>query len=138
MIAEENKALVVKMADEIFNKKNVDALGDFMAEDMVDHNPPPGGKPGLQGLKDAMRMFTGAFPDMSFQIEDLIAEEDKVVMRITSTGTHQGDLMGIAATGKKISYGEIHVGWIAGGKIVEHWGIEDQMGMMQQLGVIPS
>ena len=66
MIAEENKALVVKMADEIFNKKNVDALGDFMAEDMVDHNPPPGGKPGLEGLKDAMRKFMGAFPDMSF------------------------------------------------------------------------
>ena len=83
-------------------------------------------------------MFMGAFPDMSFLIENLIAEEDKVVMRITSTGTHHGDLIGIAATGKKISYGEIHVVRLAGGKIVEHWGIEDQMGMMQQLGVIPS
>ena len=138
MSAEENKAIVQRMTEEIFNKKNVDALGDFMAEDMVDHNPPPTDKPGLEGVKDMFRMFLSAFPDLSIQVDDVIAEGDKVVMRATTTGTHQGDFMGIAATGKKISYGEIHIVRIAGGKMVEHWGIEDQMGMMQQLGVVPS
>ena len=63
MTTEKNKAIVRKMAGEIFNNKNVDALGDFMAEDIGDHNPPPGSKPGLEGLKYAMRTFMGAFPD---------------------------------------------------------------------------
>ena len=138
MSEQENKAIVQGMIDEIFNKKNVDALGNFMAEDMVDHNPPPTDKPGLEGMKDMMRMYLSAFPDLSVQVEDIIAEGDKVVMRATTSGTHQGEFMGIAATGKKVSFGEIHVIRIAGGKMVEHWGIEDQMGMMQQLGVIPS
>ena len=138
MSEQENKALVQRMADEIFNKKNVDALGDFMAEDMLDHNPPPIDKPGLEGLKEMFRMYFSAFPDLNIHVDDMIAEGDKVVMRATSTGTHQGDFMGIPATGKKVSFGEIHVVRIAGGKMVEHWGIEDQMGMMQQLRVIPS
>ena len=138
MSEKENKEIFQRMTEEIFNKKNVDALGDFMAEDMVDHNPPPIEKPGLEGLKDMFRMYFSAFPDIKIQVEDVIAEGDKVVMRATTTGTHQGEFMGIPATGKTVSFGEIHVVRIEGGKMVEHWGIEDQMGMMQQLGVIPS
>ena len=138
MSGEENKALIRRMTEEIFNKKNVDALGDFMAGDMVDHNPPPTDKPGLKGLKDAFRIFFSALPDLSVQVDDVIAEGDKVVMRVTTTGTHQGDFMGITANGKKVSFGEIHVVRFDGGKMVEHWGIADQMGMMQQLGVVPS
>ena len=138
MSEQENKEIVRRMVEEILNNHNVDALGDFMSADMVDHNPPPGVKPGLEGMKEAMGMFISAFPDFNVQIDDVIAEGDTVVMRATSSGTHQGDFMGIAATGKKISYGEIHVVRIAGGKMVEHWGVEDQMGMMQQLGVVPS
>ena len=116
----------------------MDALGDFLAEDIVDHNPPPNVEPGIAGIKVMFREFFAAFPDMSVQVDDLIAEGDKVVMRVTTTGTHQGDFMGIAATGKKVSFGEIHILRIADGKMAEHWGVEDQMGMMQQLGVIPS
>lgn len=138
MSTEENKAIIQRFVDEVLNKKNVDALGDFMAEDMVDHNPPPIEKPGLEGMKDMIRMFFNAFPDLEVQVHDVIAEGDKVVMRGTTTGTHQGEFMGIAATGKKVSYGEIHVLRMADGKMAEHWGVEDQMGMMQQLGVIPS
>ena len=138
MSTEDNKAVVRRMIEEIMNNHNVDSLGDFMAADLIEHNPPPKGKPGLEGMKDGMRMFFGAFPDLKIQIDDMIAEGDKVVMRATTTGTHQGDFMGIAATGKNISYGAIHVVRISDGKIVEHWGLEDQMGMMQQLGVIPS
>lgn len=138
MSAEENKAVVRAMVEEVFNKKNVDALGDYIAEDMVDHNPPPTDKPGLEGYKDMFRMYLSAFPDLNLQVDDVLAEGDKVVMRVTTTGTHQGDFAGIAATGKKVSFGEIHVVRVADGKMVEHWGVEDQMGMMQQLGVIPS
>jgi steroid delta-isomerase-like uncharacterized protein len=122
MSTEENKTIIKRFIDEVLNKKNVDAVGDFMADDMVDHNPPPGDKPGLDGMKDMMRMFFNAFPDLEVRVEDLIAEGDKVVMRATTTGTHQGDFMGIPATGKKISYGEIHVLRMADGKMAEHWG----------------
>jgi len=83
-------------------------------------------------------MFLNAFPDIHIEVEDLIAEEDTVVMRATTTGTHQGDFMGIPATGKKVSNGEVHLVKIAGGKFVEHWGFERQMGLMQQLRVISS
>jgi len=109
MSTEDNKAVVRRMIEEIMNNHNVDSLGDFMAADLIEHNPAPKGKPGLEGMKDAMRMFFGAFPDLKIQIDDMVAEGDKVVMRATTTGTHQGDLMGIAATGKNISYGAIHV-----------------------------
>ena len=138
MAEQENKAVVQGMIEELFNKKNVDALGDFFAEDMVDHNPPPTDKTGLEGMKEMFHMFLSAFPDIHIEIEDLIAEGDTVVMRGTTTGTHQGDFMGIPTTGKKVSYGEIHIVRVVGGKMVEHWGVEDQMGLMQQLGVVPS
>lgn len=138
MAEQENKAVVEGMIEELFNKKNVDSLGDFSAEGVVERNPPPTTKPGLEGMKEMFHMFLNAFPDIHIEVEDLIAEGDAVVMRATTTGTHQGDFMGIPATGKKVSYGEIHIVKIAGGKFVEHWGVEDQMGLMQQLGVIPS
>jgi len=138
MAEQENKAIVEGMIEELFNKKNVGALGDFFAEDMIDHNPPPTTKPGLEGTKEMFHMFLNAFPDIHIEVEDLIAEEDTVVMRATTTGTHQGDFMGIPATGKKVSNGEVHLVKIAGGKFVEHWGFERQMGLMQQLRVISS
>ena len=68
---------------------------------MVDHNPPPTTKPGLEGMKEMFHMFFNAFPDIHIEVEDLIAEGDTVVMRATTTGTHQGDFMGIPATGKR-------------------------------------
>ena len=81
-------------------------------------------------------MFRNGFPDLAVSDVDLIAEGDKVVMRHVTTGTHQGDFMGIAATGRRISVNEIHIVRLADGKIVEHWGVEDNLGMMQQLGVV--
>ena len=81
-------------------------------------------------------MFRNAFPDLAITEEDLIAEDDKVVMRQVTTGTHQGDFMGIAATGKKVEMHDIHIVRLADDKIVEHWGVEDNLGMMQQLGVV--
>ena len=80
----------------------------------------------------------GAFPDLHVTVEDLIAEGDKIVGRVTLTGTHQGELLGIPATGKKVAFSEIHIVRISNGKAVEHWEIADIMSMMQQLGVIPS
>ena len=80
----------------------------------------------------------GAFPDLRVKVEDLIAEGDKIVGRVTLTGTHQGELMGIPATGKKVSFSEILIVRISNGKAVEQWEVADTMSRMQQLGVIPS
>ncbi|MDP6549503.1 MAG: ester cyclase [Dehalococcoidia bacterium] len=137
MSVEENKALFRRFVEEVENQKNVDIVDEFFTADYLDHNPPPFGEPGIAGFKRALGIFFSAFPDLHVEIEDLIAEGDRVVGRLKTTGTHQGDLMGIAPTGKQIDLMEIHIVRYAGGKVVEHWGMEDHMSMMQQLGVIP-
>jgi steroid delta-isomerase-like uncharacterized protein len=137
MSLEENKALFRRFIEEVENAKNADAVDHFFAADYLDHNPPPFGEPGIEGFKQALEMFFAAFPDLHVEVEDLIAEGDRVVGRMRTTGTHQGDLMGIPPTGKQIDLAEIHIVRLSGGKVVEHWGMEDNMSMMQQLGVIP-
>ena len=108
-----------------------------MAPDMVDHNLMPGQKPGVEGMKEMMGMFFAAFPDLQATIDQLVAEGDLVVGRMTNTGTHKGDFMGIAATNKRVTFTEMHMIRVANGKAAEHWGNSDDMGMMQQLGVVP-
>ena len=137
-MSEQNKALFRRFVDEIVNGKNTDVIDDLMAPDMVDHNLMPGVAPGLEGMKDLMKMFVGAFPDIHATIDLLIAEGDLVAGRMTTTGTHKADFMGIPATGKQVKFTEMHIVRIANGKAVEHWGNSDDMAMMQQLGVIPA
>ena len=137
-MSEENKATLRKLIEEGFVKGNIGVVDELVGANIIDHSPMPGQAPGPQGLKDAMSMFHGAFPDLQVTIEDMIAEGEKVVARVTTRGTHQGEFMGIQATNKKIEIGEMHIVRFAGGKMVEHWGQEDGLGMMQQLGVIPT
>ena len=137
-MSEQNKALYRRFIDEVINKKNPNALDELIDASFVDHNPAPNQAPGLEGMKQLMSMFFAAFPDLSSTIDLLVAEGDIVMGRMTTSGTHQGEMMGIPATGKKISFTEIHIVRIANGKAVEHWGNSDDLGMMQQLGVIPT
>ena len=124
---------------EIPDKRNLAAIDEFMAPDYIEHDEmPPGTPAGAEGLKQMMGMFFSAFPDMQSTTEDVIAEGDKVVGRHVFSATHTGDFMGIPATGKRINIGEMHIVRIVNGKGVEHWGQVDMMGMMQQLGVVPS
>jgi predicted ester cyclase len=88
-------------------------------------------------MKNLVTMFRAAFPDLHSTVDLLIAEGDIVVGRHATTGTHRGEFMGIPATNKQVSISEIHIVRIANGKAVEHWGNQDDMGMMQQLGLIP-
>ena len=138
-MSEENKRLFVRLIEEAMNKGNLAAVDEMVAADAIEHDPAfPGQAPGAEGMKQLVTMFRSAFPDLHAHVEDLIAEGDKVVGRMVSHGTHKGDFMGIPATGKEISISEIHIVRIAGGKMVEHWGIADNMAMMQQLGVVPT
>ncbi|GBD16891.1 Aklanonic acid methyl ester cyclase DauD [bacterium HR26] len=140
MSAEENKALIRRFfeaIDHACKAGNADILDEFLAPDFVEHNPFPGIPPTRDGWKQAFMSFVAGAPGYHI-VEDLIAEGDKVAGRITAYGKHEGDLFGIPATGKEIRMTGMAIWRIADGKIVEHWHETDQLGLLQQLGVIPA
>jgi steroid delta-isomerase-like uncharacterized protein len=139
MSIEQNKALVHQMVEEIFNRGNIGRADEFLSPDFVEHEElPPGMPQGREGVKQMTTMMRNAFPDFKATIEDIIAEGDKVVIRMTWSGTQKGEFMGVPPTGKSVSFGVLDIIRIAGGKFVEHWGQMDSMRMMQQLGAIPT
>ena len=139
MLTETNKTVSRRFLEEVWNKGNLAVLNEIIAKDHV--NSGPGTLPGLptgpEGTKQLVTVYRNAFPDVHFTIDEQIAEGDKVVTRWTAHGTHQGELIGIPATGKSSTVTGINVDRVVNGKIAESWGIFDQFGMMQQLGVIP-
>jgi steroid delta-isomerase-like uncharacterized protein len=137
MSPEENKALVHRFVEEVFNRKEFDVLDELLASDFVNHSAPPGIPPTRAGYKQFLSMYLSAFPDLQIQIEDQIAEEDRVVIRFTAHGTHKSELMGIPASGKEVTFSGINISRIGGGKVRERWEEVDMMGLMQQLGVVP-
>src|SRR5689334_23260882 len=138
MSVESNKELIRRLYEET-NKWNLAAMDDFFAADMVDHNPPPvpGISPGLEGIKQAFRIFLDAHPDGTHSIEEMVGEDDKVVVRVTGRGKHTGDLMGIPPTGKELVMTGIAIYRISEGKIVERWAEHNLLGLMHQLGIVP-
>jgi len=135
MSTEDNKALI-RRGYEALNQRNWSVYYDMIAPDGVYHDASMTIQ-GLDGYKQFLSMYLTAFPDAQFAIEDLIAEGDTVVVRQTFRGTHTGDLMGIPPTGKAISGTGIQITRIANGKAVEQWFNGDDLGLRQQLGVIP-
>ncbi|UCG69213.1 MAG: ester cyclase [Thermoplasmata archaeon] len=138
MSAEENKAIINRLFEEIWKKKNLKAADELVAMDAVDHNPMAPGLPqGLEGSKKGWSMVHSAFPDIDVTIKDQIADEGKVVSRATMQGIHKGEFMGIPPTGKKVTAEVIDIVRIEEGKIVERWGLVDMLDVMQQLGIVP-
>ena len=139
MPTEQNKALVRQMVEEIFNRGNISLVDEIMAPDFVEREElPPGIPRDREGVKMLTIMMRSGIPDFNATIDDVVAEGDRVVIRMTSRGTQTGEFMGMPPTGKSISVGVIDIFRIAGGKFVEHWGVTDMMGMMQQLGAMPA
>ncbi|MFI6151014.1 ester cyclase [Streptomyces sp. NPDC051109] len=138
MSSEENKRLVRRFYAEI-DKGNVEAMDELVAEDYQDHSPPPfpGLGSGREGLKQAFRLFWEATPG-THEIEDQIAEGDKVVTRLTARGVHEGDLPGIPATGNQLTMTGTVIHRIENGRLAEKWSDKDVFGFLQQLGVIPA
>jgi len=133
-----NKDVVRRVTEEVFNKRNLAALDEFFAPNLVPNNPlPPGMTRDLEGYKQLTTAILTAFPDFRITIKDMVAEGDKVVARAMTQGTQEGDFMGAPATGKHATWTEIFIWRIAGGKVVETWAEVDRLGMMQQLGVVP-
>jgi len=135
MSIEENKN-IVRRYQEIYNSNDLDRLTEVVSEDLLTPNIMPGIPDGLEGAKAAHRIMLAGFPDYQTVIEDMLAEGEKVAARIRMRGTNTGEFMGIPATGKHVEFTGIYIARIANGKIVEHWGEEDSVSLLGQLGVL--
>ncbi len=135
MSTEVNKALA-RRAYDAFNQGNLVGFYELLTPDFVLHNASQTIQ-GLEGYKQWLSMYLAAFPDARLTVEDMIAEGDLVVVRQTFRGTHTGELMGIPPTGKQVSATGIVITRAANGKAVEQWTNYDDLGLMQQLGMIP-
>lgn len=134
----DNREIVRQFIEEVLNQGDIEASGKFFHQDMVEQVPLPGQGPGLDGLKAILRGMRAAFPDMHWKVEEQIAEGDKVMTRFEWTGTHRGPFAGVPATGRPVKVWGIVVDRFEAGKIADTRIIMDTMGMMMQLGVIPS
>jgi steroid delta-isomerase-like uncharacterized protein len=137
-MSEQNKSLMRRAVDEVWNGRNFAILGELIANDFVIHLAAPGNEiHGPEGAKQYYGMLYRAFPDIHFTIEDQIAEGDRVVTHWTAEGTHQGEFKGIPATGKQFRITAIDIDRIVNGKVVECWTNMDELGLLQQLGIVP-
>ncbi len=137
MTVDGDKALISRIADDIWNRGDLAVIDEIMAADARYHGPHlPGGTGGREDWRRAIAMYLGAFPDSHVVFEELIASGDTVVGRWTATATHTGQLPGLAPTGKRIDISGITIYRIAGGKIAEAWEQLDMLGMWQQLGIV--
>jgi len=124
---------------DLINAGDIDGFGRQVAEDFVEHEELPGLPPTKEGVVQYFRMMLAAFPDMRMDVEDVIASGDKAVARLRVTGTNKGDFIGMPATGKSASVKLIDITRFGDdGLAREHWGVVDQLALMQQLGVIPT
>ena len=136
MSLEENKAIVNRSTEGVWNKRNIALIDELYADNFVFHDPVQANGD-LEYFKQyANGVYTG-IPDLHIATDDLIAEGDQVVKRWTARGTHKGDFMGVPATGNRIEVTGIEIFRIADGKIAEIWANMDSLGLMQQIGVIP-
>jgi predicted ester cyclase len=137
MAIEENKIVFYRWFEETWNNGNLAVVEELTANNFVLHAPGPGVPPGVDGFKQIVSVWRTAFPSGTMTVDDLIAGEDKVVVRWTASGTQTGQYFGISPTGKQVTWTGITIYRIADGKLQEGWGELDMLGMMQQLDVIP-
>ena len=134
MTTDDNKALVQRFYDEVINQKNLAALDQFVSPNAVNHTVPTGLP---QGPSQFLGLHFNAFPDVKVTVEDLLADGDKVIARVSIRGTQQGAFGSIHPRGKPITVMTINIFRIVNGKMVEHWGLTDRLSALQQLGVVP-
>ena len=131
-------AMARRFYDEIINGGNVDLVDELLADDFVEHEEPlPGMTPDRDGVKDFVRAVRTAFPDVRMTPEQILADDERVMIRYRMTGTHEGDFMGVPPTGRKVDLDGYDEARVVGGRAVEHWGAMDGAQLMQQLGALP-
>ena len=138
MTAEQNKTLARRFFDEMCNGRKLNVADELFTAQHVYHDPSAPTSPGSQGMKDVISAYHKAYQDAHWRVDEMLAvDADRVVVRWTGSGTHTGDLMGIAPTRKKVAVAGLWMFRLSGGKIVESWNHWDCLGMLQQLGVVP-
>ncbi len=135
MTTASNKVIYLQVIERI-NQGDLNGLDQLVAGDFVDHNPLPQQARGLDGLKYAVRVLRAAFPDMRATVEEVVAEGDRVVGRITWTGTQHGAFLGVPPTGKQVSVPAVDIVRIGGLQLAERWALTDYYSLMQQLGAL--
>ena len=133
-------AATMRRLYELISAGDIDGFGDLVADDFVEHDelPLPGLEPTKEGVKQLFHIYRAGFPDLRMEPEDVLVSGDKVVARVRGTGTHQGEFMGMPATGKSVDVQLIDIIRFGNnGLALEHWGVFDALKMMQQLGAIP-
>lgn len=133
---EANKALVRRLFSEVFDAGRLEVADELVREDYIQHNPTVG--PGRAGLKAFVSDLRRAFPDFRLEVTDLIAEGDRVVARVVGSGTHRGEFVGLAPTGRTFSAAAIDIFRVEGGQLAEHWDVMDFYGLLLQLGAVPA
>ncbi|WP_168226700.1 ester cyclase [Rhodoferax sediminis] len=134
---EQNKATVKKFLHQVLSVGDIDATGDYFHIDMVEEVPLPGQGPGLAGLKETLAMLRQAFPDMHWDVEEQMAEDNRVLTRFVWHGTHQGAFLGIPPTQRSVSVSGMVIDRFEGAKIKSTRILMDTLGLMQQLGALP-
>lgn len=137
-MARDNATVVRGFVDEVITQGNIEAAEQYVWEDVTEQVPMPGQGPGLDGLKDILRAMRAGFPDIVFSIQEQIAEHDKVASRFEWTGTHSGEFLGIPATGRPVLVWGVVIDRLEDGRIKDTRIIMDTLGLMGQLGVLPS
>jgi predicted ester cyclase len=130
--------IIERIPLEVLNNGNFGLLDQLVAADFVDYSAPPGVPTSREGFKQSAIALKTAFPDLHYTIQDSVECGDRIVHRLAATGTMTGEFMGIPATGKRASWTEIHIARVANGRLAEHWGLVDQLGMLVQLGIVPA
>ena len=136
MSSETNKNLARRVFEDVLNRRNLELLDELATPDYIEHSPLPGQGTGIDGIRDRYTMLFNAF-DFEFTVDDVIAEDDKVVLRWTQTGTHIGPLFGMPATHRSSRTTGIEIWRVEAGKLAEHWDVVDVYGQLMQLGLIP-
>jgi predicted ester cyclase len=136
MSIEDNKELIRRYYTQVVGGGGHSDLDSFVATDYVDHNAAEGGR-GSQVVRTHLEAIRTTLPDFTVQIEDIFAEGDYVITRVTGRGTHLGEWMGIKPTGREVRLKGINIDRVDSGRIAEHWGEADTIGMLAQMGVDP-
>ena len=137
-MAQDNATIVRNFVDEVITQGKIDSAAQYVWEDVVEQVPLPGQGPGLDGLKDILRAMRAGFPDIVFSIQEQITEGDKVASRFEWTGTHQGEFLGVPATGRPVKVWGVVIDRLKDGRIKDTRIIMDTLGLMSQLGALPS
>ena len=138
MSAEENKAVVRRMIEEVWNDHDFTNFEEVVAENHFDHMAVPEHQRGVVGERHVMEWLLTVFPDHRFDIEDAAGDGGTVAVRGTCSGTHEGELWGIPPTGKRFAVQQSHWFRVVDGKVAKHWAVRDDLVMLRQLGVLPS